>query len=372
MRADELTLSVDGRIWSGWKSVSVTRSVEAVAGSFSISLLDRWSEEMSSLPLTVDMDCVVEIGGDPVITGAIDEVGAEISAQGRAFTVSGRDRTAELVDCSAVHDPGEWSGLDLPDLASRLAELFGVRVLNLAPRGEKFSVCKIQPGETAYEVLERHCRLRGVLPTSDTSGNLVLALPGAASCDEALVEGENVLSASARFSRKDRFSDYFVRGQAQGTDESYGANVAHVKGAAQDHGLRRWRPLLLTAEGQTTSRSARERARWEAVVRAARAARCTVTVQGWRQRAGRGELWPVNAVLPVRIPSVRIEGEMLITQVRYSLSGSGSVTELELARPDAFAREEDFREVVASLANSADPTPAAVAPIDYGPEVYGR
>ncbi|MEF2145118.1 MAG: phage tail protein [Desulfovibrionaceae bacterium] len=370
--AHELTLTVGGRIWRGWKSVSVTRSVEALAGSFSLGLLDRWSEEMLPLPLAPDMDCCVEIGGDPVITGAIDEVRAELSAQGRAFTVSGRDSTAELVDCSAVHQPGEWSGLDLLSLAQRLAELFGVRVFNLAPRGEKFPVCKIQPGETAHEVLERHCRQRGVLCTSDTSGNLVLAMPGAAVCSEALVEGDNVLSATAQYSRRERFSEYLVRGQSQGADDNFGEAVAHVSAAATDPGIARFRPLLITAEGQSDKLSARERAHWEATVRAARAARCTVTVQGWRQRTGHGELWPVNAVVPVRIPSVRLEADMLISRVQYSLSASGSVTELELVRPDAFAREQDFRTLAPSLAAGADPTPVAETTHDCGAEVYGR
>jgi hypothetical protein len=63
-----------------------------------------------------------------------------------------------------------------------------------------------------------------------------------------------------------------------------------------------------------------------------------VTVQGWTQSSG--ELWPVNALSPVRASRLLgVEGDLIITQVEYSIGEQGKVTQLRLMRPDAFTPE---------------------------------
>jgi prophage tail gpP-like protein len=67
---------------------------------------------------------------------------------------------------------------------------------------------------------------------------------------------------------------------------------------------------------------------------AAKAVSAQVTVQGWRQ--GNGELWPVNALVKVDLPWLRLSGEMLITELTHTLNESGTQTHLTLRRKDAF------------------------------------
>jgi prophage tail gpP-like protein len=85
--------------------------------------------------------------------------------------------------------------------------------------------------------------------------------------------------------------------------------------------------------------TARKRAQWEATVRAARAVSVSVTVQGWRQADG--TLWPVNGLVQVDLPWLRISGEMLITELTYSLDESGTQTQMTLRRADAYTPEPE-------------------------------
>jgi len=83
---------------------------------------------------------------------------------------------------------------------------------------------------------------------------------------------------------------------------------------------------------------AQERANWEATVRAARAGTASVVVQGWTQESG--ALWPLNVLVPVRSPFLGIDSDMLISGTHITLDDAGgSITEITLARPDAFTPE---------------------------------
>lgn len=181
--------------------------------------------------------------------------------------------------------------------------------------------------------------MRGVLPISDGQGGLVLTNPGQTRCSTALVQGQNVLAASLSNSIEDRFSEYIVRGSQPSSDYISAEQASAVEARARDEAIKTYRPLIIIAECSVDIATARKRAQWEATVRAARAVSVTVTVQGWRQ--GNGDLWPVNALVSVDLPWLRISGEMLITELTYSLDESGTRTEMTLRRKDAFLPEPE-------------------------------
>jgi prophage tail gpP-like protein len=136
----------------------------------------------------------------------------------------------------------------------------------------------------------------------------------------------------------ERFSDYIVKGQRAGTDNDYGESCAAVRGEARDIGVARYRPFMVRAEGQVTDGDAIRRARWEASTRAARSVTVAVTVAGWRQDDG--SLWRINTLVPCRLPYLRIEQDLLISRLTFSLTLDGGTTSrLELKDPKAFEPE---------------------------------
>lgn len=339
----EVSLRVGGTVWNGWKSVTVTRALDAISGSFSLTLADRWQEGSVTWPLAPGLAVSVALEGETVLSGYIDETGPSFDKSSHGIGVSGRDAACDLVDCSAVHTPGEWGDIRLERLARILAAPFGLAVRCETATGRPIPTFKLQTGETAYEALERACRMRGVLAVSDGRGGIVLAAIGQER-SAALEQGVNVLSASAKASLKDRFSQYIVNASQQGSDDLSGALASAVRGEASDPAVPRYRPMVVTAEGQASTGAAVRRAHWEASVRAARGTSLEVTVQGWRQSEG-GPLWPLNAMAPVRIPYLLTEQDLLISGVEYTISDSGTLTRLTLTRPDAFQPEPDKEEL---------------------------
>jgi prophage tail gpP-like protein len=361
----EVALKVNGKSYSGWKSVRITRGIEAICGGFELGVSDRWAGQQVPWPILEEDECEIAVDGQTIITGYVDRRSISLSSDEHSLRVSGRDKAGALIDNSAVLKVWEFNSISLLTLAKRLADPFGVSVA-LAPGlhpasisaaegksggkvsgagkdgatsvGEPPKKFTIDPGESAFEVLERACRMVGVLPVSDGAGGILLTRAGSARAATALVEGQNILAISADYDASSRYRRYIVAAQQHGTDEAYGAIAAAVRAEAVDSEVRRaGRVLYVRPEAGTSAGLARTRAQWEAKVRASRGDAVTVTVPGWKQ--ANGQLWPVNALAQLKSPTIGMDADLLITQAIYTIDDGGEVTQLSLKRRDAFIPE---------------------------------
>lgn len=366
---DPVTLRINGVDWSYWKSVEITRQMDAIAGAFTIALADKWVNGAQAMPIAAGMECEVLIGKDPVIKGYIDKSSPSFSAQDHGISITGRDKSADLVDCSAVHKPGHWLNQNALQLASVLAAPFGVSVTAEGDIGAPFASFKLEQGETVFEAMDRALKQRELLACPDGAGGLVLLKVGARENDTALVQGENILSASADFDMTDRFSDYLVQGQQPGSDDVYGLAACAVHAENKDPAVIRYRPLIIRAESNVDSASTKQRAAWECTVRAARSVSVSVTVQGFRQGkvgASGGPLWQINALTDVDIPFLRISQQLVTSKVTFRRdAGSGSTTILELKDPASFTPEPKKQD-------SGTATSAKDAPIEAEKDLQTR
>lgn len=334
----EVTLLVDGRLYGGWKQASVSRAMDAAAGTFNLTVTDRWEPDSEPWAIEPGDSCEVRVDGETVISGFVDLVRPSFSATDHSLQVQGRDRSGDLVDCSAVHDPDEWKRIGLLRLAEILAKPFGITVKAETDLGAPLDLVKLQHGETALEAINRHAKMRKVLLMPDGKGGLLLTRTGANRADVVLAQGENVLTASGTLDWSERFSEYIVKGQAGYQSNTDSETEAHASGRAQDAYVDRYRPLLLVADTETSSASAKDRAAWEANTRIGKSTPAQVTVQGWRQTEG-GALWSPNLLVRARLPWLSMDGEMLIRAVTFDLDDGGTTTTLDLVSPQAYEPE---------------------------------
>jgi len=331
--ANDCTLLVDGLRYGGWQDISIQRGLEQVAGQFSLQVTERWPGQEQPRPLQPGQAATLLIDGEAVLTGWLEEVQPGFEASRCWLNVGGRDRTADLIDCSAVFRSGQWKGSSLQRIAEDLLAPFGIAVqvgpLAAARAAAVLASFSIEEGEKVFDTLERAARLQGVMLWTDGLGRLLIDLPGSRRAEVELVEGGNLLRAEARWRSNERFSEYIVKGQARGQP--------HGRGTARDGGVQRYRPLIILAEDQAQGPTAERRAAWEATVRMGRSRRCTVRVQGWRQHGMRGPLWQPGLRVVLDSPRLQLMAELLIVSVRYLKNAQdGTLCELELADPRAF------------------------------------
>lgn len=334
MRPDTVRLLAAGRDFQGWKSVRVRRTMNRCAGGFDLAVSWRGRFDNPALPAVVVGDaCQVLVGEERVITGYVDEVDVAQDATMTEATVAGRDKTADLVDCSAVRGSGQWRGRRIEQVAAELAAPFGVGVRAEADTGKPLQTFALQEGETVFEAIERMARLRALLLVADAQGDLVITRSGTERVGTPLVLGKNVLSLRARADGRDRYSSYTVKGQTPGAYLEGVASSTQMVARAKDPNVRRYRPLIIVNDAPDVAATLQQRAQWEAKVRAARASVVHARVQGWRHDSG---LWEPNRLVHLVAPSMQLNHELLIAEVEFSLDESGTVSQLTLMPGDAF------------------------------------
>ncbi|MCA9469558.1 MAG: hypothetical protein KC643_29510 [Nitrospira sp.] len=337
MKNNLVSILVNGKAYGGWESVSITRSLENAAAGFQLAVSDRFPGQRQPLRIIPGDACQVRIDEDLVITGYVDQVNPSHDANSHSIAVTGRSKTADLIDCS---DEPPWSSIHnqtILQIAHRMAQPFGVDIVdNLKDKTEPLSQFDSNPGDTVFSTISRLASRKGCLVTDDEKGRLLLTRAGSAKASTMLRTGQggNILSGSATFDQSNRFKRYIVIGQGKGDDFNHGEAVAGIMAEAQDLGVKRNRPIVIRAEGTVDLKKAQDRARWEAAARVGKSLNLTLTVQGWRQE--NGDLWRVNHLVYVLDPILTVDGEFLIVSVNYVLGSQGTLTTLTLSPKAAY------------------------------------
>ncbi len=343
--SDEVKLRVNGSFFLGWHSVAITRELESLCGGFRLSLADKFIPEDKPLKFYPGDECEIHIGDDKIITGYIDALTSDLSASSRSLEVQGRDKTQDVVDCSTDFTGKQLIDQDFFAVAKKLCEPFGVKVKDEVGGFSKTKSEAINTGETAFEYLERQARLLGLFLITDKDSNVVITKIGQSRASTALKQGENVLSANVTIDHKDRFRTYKCKGQSSAFDRDNIEDVKNsfiVKATATDNGARSSRIKIVQAVDNVTPAKCKAQVEWLASVSRARSLRVTLSVPGWRQESG--ELWAINQIVPVELPFVFLDRDMLVSRLEFTLDAQGgSRTQLTLTFKDAFIPEPQLQ-----------------------------
>lgn len=324
----QITVTVNGQAFQGWLQSEVERSIEAICGTFSIPV----ALTPGSPPAIKRQDAVqVHIGSTLVITGYVLAAAPFYRKGDCGMRVTGRDRTGDLVRCSAVHQGGQWRKATLDRICKDLLAPFGLQVVvaegvDIGPAIADF---KLSHGETVLDALSRAARLRGVLVTRDNAGRLLLTKAGKVLFKGAIQRGLNVISMQDVGTDDNRHSEYRVYGQGNAGSDFEAART--MKAVARDAEMDRYQPLVINADGNTTPAELQALVDHTARVRRGHSMGIRYTVEGWTWQ---GAAWPVNERVAIFDDVAGLAGdEWLICSVRQTCDlKEGDVTEL-LVRP---------------------------------------
>lgn len=330
-------LEIDGAEYGGWTSIEVTKSIESLAGAFALGLTDRWGGSKTTMGILPGAKAKVTIDGDTVIDGYVDSVEPSIDGEAHSIHVGGRDKAGDLIDCSVISGTGEWKNLKLEALVTQIAQPFGITVKTEVDTGERIPKFNVEQGMSAFEAIQKVCALRGCLALSDKAGQIVITRAGTTRASTSIVFGQNLLKGSAVYDYTERFSQYIVKGQRRGDNNVDAKTAATAKGTVKDDNVKRYRPILVVADGQIDKAKAEIRARWEAAVRRGRSRAYEVSVQDWKD--SKGKLWEINQIVPLKAAPLGVNADLLIATLSFVLDESGTVTRLRLVPPETYTPE---------------------------------
>lgn len=342
----KILLKANGKVYENWKSIRITKSLTDFAGSFNFAIFNASPYKPENWDLRIGDACTVEINDQQIIKGYIDEMPIKYDASSHAIGAAGRDITGDLVDCTHL-TPNEVTSDTLENIVTMICDPFGIDVV-IDPSASTPAATRVKfvadVGETAHELIARHCRYLAVLPVCYGDGKLTLTRAGSERTTDALKLGVNVKAGDANWSDMERFSNYYVKAQGEASkDFPWESTMTNVSGESSDSVLTergRHRPLVVFMEKEATDTQCQNRANWEALARAALSRSLTYTVQGWTQ--SNGVVWPLNRVVDIEDGILGIKGARLISGLSFELDQNrGSITKITVVRKDAFELTEE-------------------------------
>lgn len=351
-----LRIEVNGIEYERFPAANAILRLDALARTFSF---EATAEDAVPLPFRGGEACKINVDGETVITGFIEIVTVKGDDGSHSIEMTGRGRTGDLLDSSigslGTIRPGTLKSVvkqviaHLDPLTPQADRLQVVDEVGPDPFNKAEDLAAAEPGQNAFEFLEKLARKRQVLLTSNGEGNLVIARGSGVKIPKAFIlhrvadNSNNVLGYDATFNLTGRFNTYEMVTQLNmGAINLGGTPVAasvasqgHDK-AVRDRAIRRGRQLILVGESMSSGPEDERRATWEQNIRRARGTVYSATVDGFRNQAGL--LWEPNTLISVIDEYADIEATMLVNEVEFNLDDdTGSTTTLSFVEGDAYS-----------------------------------
>ena len=340
---DELTLTVGNQVLSGWQRVAVTRALGAIPSNFELEVTEH-DPTGPSISVEPGEPCTVKIGGDLVMTGYVDRYAASINPAQHTINISGRSKSEDLVDCSAIVGDSSQPGFQVMNgtafsIAKTLANPYGVTVQSTAGDGPTIPQFNVLLGESPWDIIDRITKYSQMIVHDMPDGSVMLAKVGTDSMGSGFLIGPrgNVEGASVLLSMDERFSEYeghLTSVLVFGTEA--GVNTPTVGEIIRDDGVKRFRKRYVISEQFIMGHEiVKERAVWEMNRRKGRSYQFNVLCDSWRDATGK--LWEVNKLAPISAPVLKLRDKsFLIGAVTYRRDENGQHGELALMPPEAF------------------------------------
>jgi len=356
-------LEIDGTRFTGWKRLNVTKSLEKMCGTFSFT-----ASAIPGKPFPIKMrsQCKILVEDVPVINGWIEKIDVQLESDEHEITVSGRDRTNDLVDSQPDPTIEFRPPITLKQMVEQMLakiNLNDIKVVNNYDLKTLKNIATDSVGTTAFDFLEKYAKKSQILLTTDGDGNIVFQRSTGEVLQTVLSTERDtrgqILTSSVTYDDSKRFNLYNASASGNaGSAAIFGkefatSEIANQSGKATDSEIRNSRIYYFQPDDNQENPVAENRASWEANFRKANAMVYKCDVQGFIPTKDPDNIWQPNYLVHIIDEFADINARLLITDVTYSQSlDEGSKTSLtckweksftlEIERPDKDKKDSNM------------------------------
>lgn len=307
-----MILEVNGVQYTNFTTASCELRLDALSNTFRFGAV---APNGQPLPFKGGEACKVIVEGETVLTGFIEVVAVDYDGSNHNITVSGRDKTADLLDSTIDQlDDIRGDGLTLKALIEKVIGQLGLDIqvideVNPDPYNGAEDIAAPEPGDNAFQFIEKYARKRQVLLTSNGDGNIVIASNSGQNAEGAVqhiigAEDNNVIASSFSYDTTGRFNAYKISSGlnpvalnlAGDTDL---ASLVNQGAGVFDSDIRAGRQLIIISESPFSDGNCQDRAKWEADIRRARGLVYSATVPAFKVGGDSGDLWQINRIYQI-------------------------------------------------------------------------
>lgn len=348
-----MKIRVNGEEFIGYETAQASRHFLDLSGTFTFTA-SPLSLRNQDYPIQVQQSCEILVENTPFVTGYIEEINVSSGAQDVQVTISGRDKTCDLIDSSIDNNfISQFDGpVKLADICRKALQVLGIRDVEVI---ERLDLPPLQQGtyvlpfigERAFEFLQHYAKLSQVYLVADGLGNIVITQ--SVSVENAAVllptilinqfEGNNnnVLSANYHVSTMHQYHIYRDYSQLSTTALEGGNSLRELStlqtGEAINSVIRPTRQWVFVDDIPIDGQTGPKRAAWELNYRRAKGEyyKCTVSNHTYDGV----NIWQPNVLVLVYDDFAGLNGRILmIDEVKYYESvPEGQTTELRCVDP---------------------------------------
>jgi prophage tail gpP-like protein len=330
MGIEVVTITAGGGTYSAFEEVTVHAAFNKAARSFTFEAAAELGASATNSIFAVGTDITISLNGDLVLTGYVDCREPSFAAKKAIISVSGRSKSADLIDGSAEHDTGYFENKDPLEIGQEVSSEYEPK-WETDQQLDKVEQYQLTPGETCYRCVEKLARQQGMTITGTAEGNAKITKAGSNRQGGSLIEGQNILSGTAHHNGSNRHSKITVRGQRP---FDHGDDNVQIEATEQDSAVKRHRTIVIVQDEDTTKDRAKKRAKNRKDRAAGNALKATIAVQGFHDDGG--QLWEPGNLVWTESPFLDIAQDMLIESVDYKQNDGGSIATLNLTDPRSY------------------------------------
>jgi prophage tail gpP-like protein len=335
MGQEIVTVLADGKAWSAFRRVMVRASFRDAALSFHIDIAAEPGPVVTARVFKAGTAIDILSNGDLLCRGYVDRYRPRLDEHNRAeIAVSGRSRSQDFIDSSALHDTGNFQKKTLVEIGRAIHAGSDIATDQVLAKTDY----QLTPGEGAFRALEKLARSQGVWLVGQPDGSILITVAGARR-NGPLIEGVNCLSLEADHNWSGRHSKVIVRAQQPW---GHGAAALEIEAEARDAEVKRNRPVVVIQDDDSDKSRAGKRARHRRDSEAGNSLKANIKTQGFRDDAGK--LWKPGNLSFTQSPFLDIAQDMAIETVTFTQDrGKGSDSQISLCDPRALGGKAKAR-----------------------------
>lgn len=345
-----IELRVNGQPYTQFDSASVGLRLDALSNTFNFQLA---SQDGNPLPFRGGEACEITVDRVKVLTGFIEIVEVDYSGNRHNISISGRDKTGDLLDSTLDSISDLSAPITLKQLIERVISSLGLNIevidnLNPDPFNQAEDIAAPEPGQNAFDFLEQYSRKRQALLSSNADGNIVITQAQATFVNAPLrnvvgSDTNNIIGGSVSYDTTGRFNRYKFSSALNAVALNFAGTVSLGDVVSQNGEFTdtdtvltgRNRQLILIAEEGFSNAQNQARAQWEANIRKARSRVYSVVVNGFRN--AQNALWNTNTLISIVGSFAGINARMLINNATFNFDlETGSTTTLGFVNENAY------------------------------------
>jgi Mu-like prophage tail protein gpP len=332
--ADEVAILIDGKRFRFWDKIRINRAIDSMDtvefGAPFDSETPGFKETFRPFSFKT---VVITVGGEPLFTGTMVAVNPVLENNQRIVTVSGYSSPGVLNDCTSPASafPLEFDNLGLKEIATSLAEPFGISVEFNADQGAIFERVASEPGKKVLAFLTELAKQRNLIISNTPLGKLLFLQSSEGGSPKAILRQGSapVLSVTPFFSPQEYYSHITgIEPVIVGLEGSQ-FTVKNPRLAGVTRPLTFETPDTLGAGVKSAVESKAGRMFGSMVS-------YSVRVATWRDPGG--ELWEPNTSVLLSAPGAMVysEYEFVIRSIEFSRDSKTETATLNLVIPGAF------------------------------------